>query len=130
MTTRLRATAHWLSTGLSVLALVLALAPRPAAAEGLRAGSHHDTWAAAHHAGHSTAAHGVGRDSKGKIARSSQERAAFEHQHPCPATGKTTGACPGYVVDHVTPLKRGGADRPENMQWQKSADAKAKDKTE
>jgi hypothetical protein len=34
------------------------------------------------------------------------------------------------VVDHVVPLKRGGADRPENMQWQTKADAKAKDKWE
>jgi hypothetical protein len=25
---------------------------------------------------------------------------------------------PGYVVDHVIPLKRGGADAPWNMQWQ------------
>jgi hypothetical protein len=35
-----------------------------------------------------------------------------------PATGLSTGACPGYVIDHVVPLKRGGADSPENMQWQ------------
>ena len=41
-----------------------------------------------------------------------------------------TGACPGYVVDHVVPLKRGGADAPENMQWQTTAEAKAKDKVE
>ena len=24
---------------------------------------------------------------------------------------------PGYVVDHVVPLYKGGADTPENMQW-------------
>jgi len=48
--------------------------------------------------------------------------------HPCPATGKTTGACKGYVIDHVVPLKRGGADAPANMQWQTTAAAKAKDK--
>jgi len=36
----------------------------------------------------------------------------------------------GYVVDHITPLKRGGADSPSNMQWQTKADAKAKDKVE
>ena len=29
-----------------------------------------------------------------------------------------TGACPGFVVDHIQPLKRGGMDAPENMQWQ------------
>ena len=37
---------------------------------------------------------------------------------------------PGYVVDHITPLKRGGADSPSNMQWQTIAEAKAKDKWE
>jgi hypothetical protein len=33
-------------------------------------------------------------------------------------------------VDHVVPLKRGGADKPKNMQWQTAAAAKAKDKIE
>ena len=50
--------------------------------------------------------------------------------HPCPSTGKTHGACPGYVVDHIQALKYGGADRPENMQWQTVSEAKAKDKWE
>jgi hypothetical protein len=36
----------------------------------------------------------------------------------------------GYVVDHVTPLKRGGSDSPSNMQWQTKQAAKAKDKWE
>jgi 5-methylcytosine-specific restriction endonuclease McrA len=39
--------------------------------------------------------------------------------------GKTAGACPGYVVDHIVPLKRGGADSPENMQWLTVAEARA-----
>lgn len=77
----------------------------------------------------STSAAGA-RDSHGKIKRSEAERDAFLRQHPCPATGKTSGACPGYVVDHVTPLKRGGADNPSNMQWQTADEAKAKDKWE
>jgi len=34
------------------------------------------------------------------------------------------------VVDHVKPLKRGGVDRPWNMQWQTVAEAKAKDRVE
>jgi hypothetical protein len=33
-------------------------------------------------------------------------------------------------VDHINPLKRGGADAPGNMQWQTRAEAKAKDKIE
>jgi hypothetical protein len=54
----------------------------------------------------------------------------FKHSHPCPSTGKTLGACPGYAVDHVQALKQGGVDSPSNMQWQTKADAKAKDKWE
>jgi len=34
------------------------------------------------------------------------------------------------VIDHVTPLKRGGAGSPSNMQWQSVDQAKAKDKNE
>lgn len=37
---------------------------------------------------------------------------------------------PGYVVDHVVPLCAGGADAPENMQWQTIEEAKAKDRLE
>jgi len=70
------------------------------------------------------------RDSKGHIARSAKAKDEFKKQHPCPATGKSSGSCPGYVIDHVKPLKRGGPDAPENMQWQTKAEAKAKDKTE
>jgi hypothetical protein len=72
----------------------------------------------------------VQRDQHGKIKRSSAAKSAFERQAPCPSTGKTSGACRGYVVDHVQALECGGADAPSNMQWQTTADAKAKDKTE
>jgi len=50
--------------------------------------------------------------------------------NPCPATGLVRGVCPGYVIDHVKPLACGGADAPGNMQWQTTADAKAKDAVE
>lgn len=62
--------------------------------------------------------------------RSTAARREFQRSQPCPSTKKKTGACPGYVIDHVVPLKRGGADAPENMQWQTVAEAKAKDKIE
>jgi hypothetical protein len=55
---------------------------------------------------------------------------AFQTSHSCPATGKTAGASPGYVIDHVTRLKRGGAEAPGDMQWETDAAAKAKDKVE
>ena len=70
------------------------------------------------------------RDSKGRIARSAEAKREFKKAHLCPAIGKSTGACPGYVIDHVVPLKRGGADHPSNMQRQTKAEARAKDKTE
>jgi hypothetical protein len=70
------------------------------------------------------------RDARGRIARSTTAKHEFQKAHPCPSTGKTTGACKGYVIDHITPLKRGGTDTPGNMQWQTTAAAKAKDKVE
>lgn len=86
------------------------------------------------HAGNAHAgvqrAGGVKRHANGKIHRSSKAKAEFQKSHPCPSTGRKGGACPGYVVDHVTPLKRGGWDSPLNMQWQTKAAAKAKDKVE
>jgi hypothetical protein len=72
----------------------------------------------------------VQRESNSKIKRSETARSAFMRTHPCPATGKTSGACPGYVVDHVKPLASGGADDPANLQWQTVGAAKEKDKWE
>ena len=79
---------------------------------------------------HSTRAVGVPRDSHGRIKRSVEAKAQFKNSHPCPSTGKSFGACPGYVIDHIRSLKRGGADAPSNMQWQTVQAAKLKDKTE
>ncbi len=70
------------------------------------------------------------RDSRGRIKRSPEARREFQRGKPCPSTGRTSGGCPCYVIDHITPLKRGGADAPSNMQWQTKADAKAKDRIE
>lgn len=65
-----------------------------------------------------------------KTHRSAQAKAEFKKAHPCPATGKPKGACPGYVIDHVKALACGGADHPSNMQWQTVREAKEKDKWE
>jgi hypothetical protein len=72
----------------------------------------------------STRCSGCVRDSRGRIARSSRAKREFKKSHPCP------GSCSDYVVDHLVPLKRGGSDTPDNMQWQTKRAAKAKDKTE
>jgi hypothetical protein len=72
----------------------------------------------------------VQRDRNGRIKRNAGAKHTFEREHPCPSTGRTSGSCPGYVVDHVNPLECGGADAPSNMQWQTSVEAKAKDRTE
>jgi hypothetical protein len=72
----------------------------------------------------------VKRDSEGHIARSGKAKDEFKKQNPCPSTGKSSGACPGFVIDHRVPLKRGGADSPSNMQWQTTQEAKEKDRWE
>ena len=64
------------------------------------------------------------RDQHGKIKRSESAKREFESEtgHP--------GGWKGHVVDHIVPLACGGADDPANMQWQTTAEGKAKDKTE
>ena len=57
-------------------------------------------------------------------------RRAFQKTHPCPSTGRTSGPCPGFVVDHVRPLCAGGSDTPANMQWQSLEESKRKDRLE
>src|SRR5438094_218588 len=84
---------------------------------GRAAGTHNaaprSTSTATHH--HSTAkTTGVQRDSHGRIKRSPTAKTTFERSHPCPSTGKTSGPCPGYVIDHRKALACGGADDPSN----------------
>jgi len=79
---------------------------------------------------HRTPAHDSRPHHSTQTRRDPAQRRAFMHKHPCPSTGRSHGACPGYVVDHVKALKHGGADRSSNMQWQTVAEAKAKDKWE
>jgi hypothetical protein len=122
-----------------VLALLLAALVAPAADAGARTSSSRSTTSRSTRAAKAkarlaprstTKCTSCARDSRGRIARSATARHAFQKSHPCPSTGKTSGACKGYLIDHVVLLKRGGADSPSNMQWQTVQAAKAKDKVE
>ena len=64
------------------------------------------------------------RTASGRIKRSSTATNQFKAE-----SGYKHGR-PGYVIDHVVPLKNGGSDSPSNMQWQTIDAAKAKDKIE
>ena len=64
------------------------------------------------------------RTPSGRIWRSSSERRAFKQSHPCPSTRLATGACPGWVIDHIKPLACGGPGTQDNMQWQSQAEAR------
>lgn len=97
-------------------AMLIAVSPAPTFARG------------GGHSSHATV--DVPRDSNGRIQRSSTAKTEFKKSSPCPVTGSSSGACSGYVIDHVVPLKRGGPDVPANMQWQTKEEAKAKDKWE
>src|SRR6266481_5562845 len=46
----------------------------------------------------------AGGDNHGRSKRSETAKRDFERHHACPSTGKTSGACPGYVIDHIVPL--------------------------
>lgn len=65
-------------------------------------------------------AHAATRPTNGEIY--------FRLDNPCPATGRTIGACKGYVIDRIIPRRCGGADEPSNMQWQTIAEARAKNR--
>jgi 5-methylcytosine-specific restriction endonuclease McrA len=49
--------------------------------------------------------------------RSGAARRHFAKIHACPSTGAHKASCPGYQIDHIVPLKCGGADAVYNMQW-------------
>ena len=108
------------------MGLVVALIANAATAKGHSASTAADP--PSHH--HANYAAGVPRDAHGRIARDPRARNEFRRTHPCPGTGKTSGPCRGYVIDHVQPLKRGGPDTPANMQWQSRTEARIKDRSE
>lgn len=66
----------------------------------------------------------VKRDSRGKIKRSSKAKHDFMLE-----TGHPNGWA-GHEVDHVRPLKWGGKDSPDNMQWLTEKQHKTKSRME
>ena len=62
--------------------------------------------------------------------RSRTLRAEFMRLNPCPSTGKSSGACPGYQVDHREALICGGRDELDNLQWLGTEEHKAKTRVE
>lgn len=115
----------------NIIALLFALLPALAYSHGGRTdqyGGHTDSSTGLYHF-HSSAAYKLPSAAVSKVwswatssdsgssRRDPSQRRAFHASHPCPSTGRTSGACPGYHVDHITPLACGGADAPYNMQW-------------
>ena len=142
---------------ISLLVLLLVICPFSIASTGHRSSSHsgshtsyssgyrsrsssgyrsrsYSAYGSSSHSRHSSRSYssysGISRDSHGRIKRSTAAKDDFKREHPCPANGHRSGSCPGYVIDHVMPLKGGGADAPSNMQWQTKEAAKAKDRVE
>jgi hypothetical protein len=56
----------------------------------------------------------------------STARENFRKANPCPSTGRASGSCPGFEMEHMNPLACGGADSPGNMQWVSSSSTRKK----
>jgi hypothetical protein len=69
-------------------------------------------------------------NTEAKQERSQAAKYDFKKENPCPSTGRSKGACPGYQIDHRRPLAAGGADNKSNMQWLSKEQHKAKTKAE
>ena len=50
--------------------------------------------------------------------RSYAAKREFQRERPWLSTGRTSGACAGYVKDHIVPLACRGPDTAANLQWQ------------
>lgn len=57
------------------------------------------------------------RNKDGSIKRSTAVLNAYKKLHPCPVTGLSGGACPGWAINHVIPLAKGGCDSVINLMW-------------
>jgi len=89
-----------------------------------RAASYSPTRQAHFYRTHISSGYVGARDARGRIIRSEAAKHEFMQM-----TGFPHGR-PGYVIDHIIALKRGGPDNPSNMQWQTIEEAKAKDRRE
>ena len=56
----------------------------------------------------------VSIDAEAREPRSHSAKTTFQRLYHCPSTSRPRGACPGYIIDHVTPLCAGSADDPLN----------------
>jgi len=56
-------------------------------------------------------------------------RRQFQREHLCPSTGLQSGPCPGYIKDHIVPLKRGGTDTAQHAAGTRTR-SQAKDRVE
>lgn len=65
-----------------------------------------------------------------KTPRGHKAKREFRKENPCPSTGRKSGSCPGYHVDHIKPLKDDGDDHKSNMQWLSEENHKEKTKRE
>lgn len=63
--------------------------------------------------------------SDARPARSQPAVAEFRLANPCPATGRATGRCPGYVVEYIVPPCADGENAPDNLRWLTLADARS-----
>jgi len=59
----------------------------------------------------------VVRNADGTAKRSQKVLNEYKKLHPCPSTGMTFGACPGWALNHAIPLACGGKDIVINLIW-------------
>ena len=69
------------------------------------------------------------RKTPGKKAPGAAAVREFRETHPCPTTAHNWGDCPGYVITHITPPCKGGADVAANLQWLTHTKANRLDQT-
>lgn len=69
----------------------------------------------------------VYHDADDRIKHVQSAKTEYKLQHPCPATGTTTGPLEDYVIDHIAAPACDSGDAPSNMQWQLVAEEKTND---